>query len=326
MRRPTQIFTTNQKTILYASRSNHSASYNTMESLPEGSVLSVVTNEPSGDYLPVYNSYSNLIGYVDTKTGTLNDEPTLFIPDLYWKDLDEPNHRGDQVRLDKLWGDARYLGAVLKATEGTALSAAEIDWFKYNWDLLLRLGGADYGSFWFRGCYHFLDLSAHHASGGEQADYYIETVHQAGGLLGGDLPPILDVEFNKHQPNPAVEDVVKTASEWAERVRKKLKRKTVLYRSVTDSGPKTKSYMKCSYLWAKRYNSRLNTENPDWSTKSVGWPSSAMWQYTNGEYAHVPTGYPTHAPGIGPIYQSVFQYGKGRRSDVLAWIEDSKLE
>ena len=59
----------------------------------------------------------------------------LVIPDLFWKDV------SGGPRWDKLHSDARYAGAILKVTQGrSGYAPAALDWFRYNWDLLWRMG------------------------------------------------------------------------------------------------------------------------------------------------------------------------------------------
>lgn len=311
--RPTQVITTTASTHLYNSPKSSASS---MEALHAHNTLSYLGD--AGDYYQVHNTYANQIGYVPKSAARLSQVASLFVPDVFWKDA---GGSGD-VRWDKLYNDARYFGGILKATQGTALPAAEVDWFSYHWDLLQRIGGADYGASWFRGCYHFLDLSRGHADGTAQAEFFIATVQAAGGLGNGDLPPTVDVELGGDNHGAPVDDVVQTASDWAETVHKALGRKPMLYRSDTSSGPDTQSHMGCSYLWAKRYSSKLNDGR--YNVQNVGWDAATMWQYTDGNYSGVPAGYPIRAPGTGKNDHNVFMYnGESSFASVQAFIADS---
>lgn len=60
--------------------------------------------------------------------------------------------------------------------------------FKRNW-LNSRVAGIR------RGCYWFMNGAAGSKSGTEEAKYFLDAIHQAGGLKAGDIVPVLDVEW-----------------------------------------------------------------------------------------------------------------------------------
>ena len=313
--RSNEIATTTKSTNMY---NGPGTQYDKLESdLGAGDIFTVRAPLADG-YYQVYNTYAAQIGYLSADAVQVKQVSQLFVPDLYWKDA---GGKGD-AHWDQLWADARYFGAILKATQGVSLPPAETDWFAYNWDLLYRIGGSDYGVSWFRGCYHFLDLSSGHASGEDQASYFISIVNAAGGLKDGDLPPIVDVELGGSNANSDINDIVDTATAWSNKVQDALGRKPMLYRSDTSSGPATTDHMGCAYLWAKRYNSVLNDSK--YNIEQIGWSEAAMWQYTDGDSNY--TSYPKSAPGIGANDTSVFLYGNGTLGDVRALIQDSKVK
>lgn len=60
--------------------------------------------------------------------------------------------------------------------------------FKRNW-LNARVAGIR------RGCYWFMNGAAGSHNGTEEAKYFLDAIHQAGGLKAGDIVPVLDVEW-----------------------------------------------------------------------------------------------------------------------------------
>lgn len=215
----------------------------------------------------------------------------VFMPDVYhenasgkpnWSLLNQPQH-------------PYFFGAILKVTQGSS-NYVGVPWFLNNWPALRSAGGDRYGQTWFRGSYHYLEVAQ---SGKAQAEYFLQTVDQAGGWGPGDLPPAVDVETSSNQ-GATKKEVIRATTEWADTVKAKLDCKVMLYGHTLMKSLGITSHMGCDFLWAPQYNDAL-TDNQD-----IGWPDDlvAFWQYTDGSNHYTP--YPTSAPGIGPIDMSLF--------------------
>jgi hypothetical protein len=322
--RPTQMATPNVNLRFRTGPGNDQPYLAGQAELPPSSVLAVLSVD--GGWAQLLDPNSGHTGYCPADSLAIQPITAYFMPDLYWQDAKGSPH------WSTLFLDPRYLGAILKATEGTSAHGcgpSELSWFVNNWPKLASAGGESYGQSWFRGCYHFLDLTVPSGTtpeswGQQQAEFYVSVIQRAGGLTANDLPPIVDVESaGADAPAPAaVVDRVATA--WSAAVSTALGRRPMLYRRYNDSDWRgLTSHMGCSYLWAKRYNDALGT-------LQNGWPSAALWQYTDGK-CNVPlalpqtggTFYPWNAPGICPIDTSVFTCGDGSPAAVRQLITDS---
>jgi GH25 family lysozyme M1 (1,4-beta-N-acetylmuramidase) len=230
-------------------------------------------------------------------TGAAND--ALFMPDLYSGDANgAPNWTPGT-------GDPRYVGAIIKATEGQ--SFPEVSWFLRQWPALREAGGDGYGVRWFRGCYHYLVF---HDDPRLQADLFLRSLRAAGGLDPRDLPPVVDVERGgQKSPNrrASAQQVIDVTSKWVEIVGAALGRKVMLYGlgAMRDLGIRDR--MGCAYLWAPHYWRAL--EDDRLRLTDIGWSCDALrfWQYTDGQVNL--TRYPHEVPGIGPCDTSVFTGG-----------------
>lgn len=113
----------------------------------------------------------------------------FIITDIYPGDLGEnpPFH----VLPGMVASGKELVGCVVKASEGIGWGKKNEDWFKRSWQRVREVAGDRYGVDFFRGCYHFLRMTA---DGAKQADYFCNLVDAAGGWGDGDLMPWMDVE------------------------------------------------------------------------------------------------------------------------------------
>lgn len=277
--------------------------------LTQGQVVSVVGE--AGDWYEIQDG--GVHGYVFGKYLTVSASEPILIPDRYQGDN---NGAAD-------WGllaaDARYGGAILKATEGA--SYPKVSWFTAEWPKLRQAAGDRYGKSFFRGCYHYLKFNTDPDA---QADLYIRAITSAGGLDALDLPPIVDLERGSSTNTnyqASAQQVVDVTSRWVEKVRQTLGRKVMLYGrgAMRDLG--ITSRMGCDYIWAPRYNSVL--EDQKFKLSDIGWSKDALmfWQYTDGVDNY--TKWPKSAPGLGDSDLSAFQ--AGGIDALLAFITTSRV-
>lgn len=218
----------------------------------------------------------------------------VLMPDRYWKD--GPND------WKTLGASSAFNGAILKATDGVSLPACE-EWFIDNWDAAMEGAGGRYGVDFFRGAYHYLEFFD---DGAKQATHYLEVVDNAGGWLGGDFWPIVDVERGsvKGRNFAADADRIRTCvTAFVSVIRGRMGPDTpvVLYGGGVFRDLDVQLSDLCTYLWAARYGQHLG------SFERYGWPDDkvVLWQYTDG--VHNYTAYPNAAPGLGATDLSVYR-------------------
>lgn len=118
-----------------------------------------------------------------------------------------------------------------KASQGTGSRDGT---FKANWKTLGTLPDDQKIP---RGAYHFLS-SDPAMSGKDQADRFVDYVNESGGFQAGDLPPVLDLEWDKacdscpdrwvtNQRSP--EQIVSTAIDFLNRVKERTGRTPMIY-------------------------------------------------------------------------------------------------
>jgi GH25 family lysozyme M1 (1,4-beta-N-acetylmuramidase) len=166
-----------------------------------------------------------------------------------------------------------------------------VDWFPGQWQAILDANPDRYGSSWFRGCYHYLEMKDDPV---EQAKYYLSTIEKAGGWSlspKGDLLPIVDVEWNS--PGSA-QQLIEYTSAWSATIKTELGCETILYgrNAMSESNPPINSRMGCSYLWNPSYTASMP------STEDIGWPDDRvkLWQYTDGSSPR--SAWPNKVPGM----------------------------
>jgi GH25 family lysozyme M1 (1,4-beta-N-acetylmuramidase) len=202
------------------------------------------------------------------------------------------------------------VGGILKASEGTTFTTS---WFSANWPAVHDLAPDRYGDTWFRGAYHFLKFDQ---DGEAQADFYLQTVQDAGGFDVGDIIPIVDVELGndglpdeqgKVRPrnsnwDATAEQIVECTTAFADRVRSETGQQVMLYGNGAMRDKGISDRMGCDWLWVPRYTALLPRtvyERAGWNLDSV-----VLWQYCGDGTGHL-EGYPTRFDGFGAVDISV---------------------
>lgn len=179
----------------------------------------------------------------------------------------------------------------MKATQG----AAGLDGkFATFWK---RAGALPQGSQIHRGAYHFLsacqgaDCTIAAAKWGKlQADTFVKVVKANGGLLATDMPPVVDLEWDKASSNGpdrwqnrSARDISAVVDAFVTEVRAELGRTPMIYtaRSWWDGRMKNlpmSATMKSAALWLADYSkSSRATEVP----RTIGGAPWALWQFTD---------------------------------------------
>ncbi|HEX8647268.1 MAG TPA: GH25 family lysozyme [Thermoleophilaceae bacterium] len=154
--------------------------------------------------------------------------------------------------------------AFAKATEGTSLTDPR---FAANWHGIHEAGLV-------RGAYHF----ARPQSGGPvaeharaEAEHMLGVLHAAGGLHEGDLPPVLDLEW---QSGLSAAEVHEWAGVWVETVHHETGRRPIIYTGgfwKSLLGGYTESWG-CP-LWIAEYGPSVQVPR--------AWRTWTFWQYTD---------------------------------------------
>jgi GH25 family lysozyme M1 (1,4-beta-N-acetylmuramidase) len=226
--------------------------------------------------------------------------------DIYEYDLDGKPDIAKLVSAGLPW-----CGMILKATEGTYYNGGV--WLQTYWPLACSLAGARYGSTWFRGAYHYVNIGE---CGVAQADYFLCHVQRVGGWGIGDLWPILDVEGSGQPANATKQQIIDVVSACATRILASTGRAPMLYGGsyLRDFG--ITDHMGCQALWIPRWTSTLPAE----AYLSMGWTLADTWgwQYCGDGTAYL-AGYPHMSP-IGPTdITAIIIHGGGDPQAEIAW-------
>jgi GH25 family lysozyme M1 (1,4-beta-N-acetylmuramidase) len=229
------------------------------------------------------------------------------IVDVYSGDLGgKPNWQGAAEA-------ANVVGAIIKATEGTAF---DTQWFNQNWPRVKEVAAERYGQTWFRGAYHFLKFNC---DGTAQANFYLDAIDAAGGFDVGDIIPIVDVELgNDGKPDEhgrvrprnsnwdaSAQQIIDCTTAWAKRVKERSGQEVMLYGNGAMRDKSISDRMGCDWLWIPRYTATLPRnmyERAGWSLDRV-----AMWQYC-GDGAAALAGYPQQIENFGKVDISVLLF------------------
>ncbi len=159
-----------------------------------------------------------------------------------------------------------------------------------------RTGALPAGKQVHRGAYHFLSACEHgdcHSDpvkwGKRQADTFIKVVMANGGLLPTDMPPVVDLEWDKASANApdrwasrTPQEIVKVVDAFLIEVKEQLHRTPMIYTANAWWSGQMKSTpfsatMKASPIWLADYSkSSRASENP----RSIGTAKWALWQFT----------------------------------------------
>lgn len=189
-----------------------------------------------------------------------------------------------------------WSGVIIKATQGTYYNGGK--WFRDQWPAVRYAGTVAGRSRWVRGAYHYFDVRI---DGARQADYFVDTIGGAGGMVHDDVL-MVDVERANQRGGTVMMDVVNGVTKFTSQVAALTGHACVLYGGswLRDLG--ITSRMGCKFLAVARYAATL----PNFVYERIGWKreSLAMWQYCGvdgaGRSLSFLPGYPSEAPGCGP--------------------------
>jgi len=179
----------------------------------------------------------------------------------------------------------------MKATQGaTGLDGK----FTAFWQ---RAGGLPHGSQVHRGAYHFLsacrgaDCNIDATKWGKlQADTFVKVIRANGGLLATDMPPVVDLEWDKASidgpdrwQGRSAADIAAMVDAFLTRVKADLNRTPMIYtaRSWWDDRMKNHTMsptMKAAGLWVADYSKSSRASEVPRTIAGVSW---ALWQFTN---------------------------------------------
>jgi len=202
--------------------------------------------------------------------------------------IDISHYEGSTFRFDGLKAqNVRFVYA--KATQGIAYKDGR---FAEYWAALAALPPEKRV---LRGAYHFLSSSG---DGLEQADRFLKFLEQNGGLQPGDLPPVLDLEWDKATANGPdrwqghkADDIIDTVLAWLKRVEEKTGKVPVVYTARTwwrDRGIPEEKFARLNHykVWVADYSKSSHAvEVPVAPNKS----HFDLWQFS--EQARLSTGY-----------------------------------
>lgn len=223
-----------------------------------------------------------LTGWVEARH--IKRDPLLIV-DCYWGD------HGPLPKFDRVVAEPGYVGAIIKATQGTKYS--HVDWFLKNWKRVRDAGGDRYGTTWFRANYHYGVIRADAA---KQARYNLVTVKKAGGWAKGDFLPIIDVEKGKENVGCSKQQVIDWTTTYAATIREETGWGTILYAGSFLAELGITDHMGCEGLWTARYGPELGDKPAKigWGVDDLPW-----WQYAGDHPSKLPKGLPWGIDGFG---------------------------
>lgn len=226
------------------------------------------------------NTYFNLYGPFrfpyDAKHDVIEQKPR--VNSIFGIDL---NHYTPANFPMKALDKKQIKFVFLKATQGTDFKDGKFTWF---WK---KLGALPQDDRVHRGAYHFLTASG---DGAAQAATFLNFLSLNGGLKPTDMPPVLDLEWDKaNMKSPdrwarkTASEIIASAKAWLGKVEQKTGRTPVLY--TNDSwwreriGAEGKFVEFAHYpIWIADYsNSSRAIETPR-VPDSQAW---TLWQYTD---------------------------------------------
>ncbi len=181
-----------------------------------------------------------------------------------WQPSDQQSAHGIDVSHYQgaiKWDDVKQDGIVFafaKATGGNTYTDPE---FAHNWHNLRAEG-------MIRGAYHFFYP---HDDATTQANHFIATVNGQGGLIPGDLPPVLDVKITDNMPN---NQIVQGMTTWLTVVEQALGCKPIIYVSSSFANEHLGDNFSNYPLWIANYTTH------DQPTLPNAWFIWSFWQYS----------------------------------------------
>jgi lysozyme len=159
------------------------------------------------------------------------------------------------------WGLFSLDFAFIRASYGCTPPNHQDKMFKKNWE------GA---SKTIRGAYHFLRAPQ---PGKDQAKVFLDMVNDAGGLMEGDLSPMLDIEDSQ---GASPSKILKCCEDWLTVVEQETGRRPIIYTGPAFwNGYNLGGMFKNYHLCVSDYRPLLEPQVP------VGWSNWTFWQYTD---------------------------------------------
>ncbi|NGZ82791.1 glycoside hydrolase family 25 protein [Duganella aceris] len=171
--------------------------------------------------------------------------------------------------------------AYLKATQGTGYMDGKFATF---WQ---QLGKLPQDQQVHRGAYHFLSAERDAVA---QASTFVAFLAKNGGLKPTDMPPVMDLEWDKASlnapdrwANKTPDQIVVAAKAWLESVEKQTGRKPMIYTSLAwwreRVGPDRLSEFVAYPLWIADYSRTSRALEAIKMPQRTAW---TLWQFTDG--------------------------------------------
>ncbi|MBA2718951.1 MAG: hypothetical protein H0U52_06890 [Chloroflexi bacterium] len=233
--------------------------------------------------------------------------------DLYPKDLGGKPDVAALVAAGSPWS-----GLILKVSQGlfcpSQIKGYTDEWLMKHGPLARTLAGERYGWDWWRGFYHYADVSK---SASLQVDWFLRLVEKCGGWGRGDLWPMLDMEQARNPEKPGrahLEDWINT---YADAMARKHGRRPTLYGNIYLWENHVQGLCGCENLILARYRPTLTPDKHE----RIGIPASKLlgWQY-------VGTQEPGRPPSIGPGGYPMITPLSHERQDITALVVEGGLE
>jgi lysozyme len=167
----------------------------------------------------------------------------------------------------------------LKASQGIRGKDSKFDSF---WQ---RLGNLPHGSRVHRGAYHFLSADA---DGTQQAKFYVSVLTQNGGIASTDMPPVVDLEWDKASLNEpdrwepySSKQILAVLLDWLKTVERETGRTPMIYTNSVwwDERMRTEDFTSLAHykVWVADYSiGDLEIEKPS-VPQGAPWD---LWQFT----------------------------------------------
>jgi lysozyme len=169
-----------------------------------------------------------------------------------------------------------------KATQGTNFKVGN---FQIYWEALAKLDPEDAVR---RGAYHFLSSLS---PGGAQADAFVDYVNLHGGFKPNDLPPAVDLEWDKTKTtrdlwasgHHSADDIIANTLACLRQIKQRTGRTPVLYTATSflEEHDLLAKYNQLSEfpLWIADYNNKRRlAEKPSLPSSST---RATLWQFTD---------------------------------------------
>jgi lysozyme len=220
--------------------------------------------------------------------------------------IDISHYTGKNIKFENMRLQ-RILFVYAKATQGVAYNDAL---FSTYWSKLEALPPSQKV---YRGAYHFLTAAD---PGRAQAGRFVDYVELHGGFKPDDMPPCLDLEWDRTTTNPdrwkgqTPDEILAKALEWLKEVERRTNRKPMVYTALSwwhDRGiPVAKIELFKDYpIWIADYSkSHKASEKPS----IISDRSQDLWQFA--EDAKLTTGYPGGSVDANIYYGSLEKFKK----------------